>query len=193
MISCLPCSIRFEHVDFTLYIPAWAVSEIAMPAGKLSAVEAHLVTRISSEGLPACSEKGCLAVFSIMYDYADDESEASAFLAPLLNHIPESQGRVVRHTSSQEQRIFCFFRDLITARCQSLLTLLCLLIIRMSNLPSEFTAARQFLIRDGADHSSMVWSNPLGRYIVPVTATLNETKTASFCLQPSSLTRASIF
>lgn len=92
-----------------------------MPAGKLSAIEAHLVTRISSEGLPACSEKGCLAVFGILYDYANDESETSAFLAPLLNHIPESQGRVVRHKSSQEQCVFCLFSDPITVSCQSLL------------------------------------------------------------------------
>ena len=66
-----------------------------MYAGKLSATEAHLVTQIPPGALPACAPKGCLAVFGVLYDFADDERTRSDFLTPLLQRLPESQGSLV--------------------------------------------------------------------------------------------------
>ena len=64
-------------------------------AGKLSATEAHLVTQISPNAVPACAPTGCLAVFGVLYDFAADEATRSDFLAPLLQRLPESRGDVV--------------------------------------------------------------------------------------------------
>ena len=90
MVSCgagiVSCDVTFlcQHV-LMMY----------MYAGKLSATEAHLVTQISPESVPACAPKGCLAVFGVLYDFAANEGTRSEFLAPLLQRLPESRGDLV--------------------------------------------------------------------------------------------------
>ena len=69
--------------------------DLFMHAGKLSATEAHLVTQISPDAVPACAPKGCLAVFGVLYDFAATEGTRSEFLAPLLQRLPESRGDLV--------------------------------------------------------------------------------------------------
>lgn len=66
-----------------------------MSAGKLSGTEAHLVTTIAATDVPACAPKGCIAVFGVLYDIADDDSKGSEFLAPLLKKIPDQTGLAV--------------------------------------------------------------------------------------------------
>ena len=65
---------------------------VLMHVGKLSATEAHLVTQIAPDAVPACAPKGCLAVFGVLYDFAPTEGTRSEFLAPLLQRLPESRG-----------------------------------------------------------------------------------------------------
>ena len=68
---------------------------VSMFAGKLSATEAHLVTQIAPDAVPACAPKGCLAAFGVLYDFAPSEGVRSEFLAPLLQRLPESRGDLV--------------------------------------------------------------------------------------------------
>jgi carbonic anhydrase len=69
--------------------------------GKLSAVEAHLVTKIDASDVPACGSTGCTAVFGVLYDLSEDITEPDAFLTPFLSNIPEQVGPKVINLHSR--------------------------------------------------------------------------------------------
>ncbi|KAK9824750.1 hypothetical protein WJX74_004730 [Apatococcus lobatus] len=59
--------------------------------GKLSLIEAHLVTSVSNVSVPACGT-GCFAVYGVLYDIAPDTTLSNTFLTPFLSDLPEQIG-----------------------------------------------------------------------------------------------------